>query len=74
VRPNKRIFNNAKVSDHFAITPTSQLPKGLSEPEQKIYEHGDQAVPGDILSRRRVSGNRAHHPVEGEPFRAGKSW
>ncbi|MFZ1501416.1 MAG: hypothetical protein WAT33_16530 [Giesbergeria sp.] len=24
VRPNKRIFDNAKVSDHFAIIPTLQ--------------------------------------------------
>ncbi|MSU64331.1 MAG: DNA topoisomerase III [Pedosphaera sp.] len=38
VRPNKRIFNNAKVSDHFAIIPTGQLPKGLSEPEQKLFD------------------------------------
>ncbi len=38
VRPNKRIFNNAKVSDHFAIIPTSIAPKGLSEPEQKLYD------------------------------------
>src|SRR5262249_56957835 len=27
VRPNKRIFNNAKISDHFAIIPTSLAPK-----------------------------------------------
>ena len=38
VHPNKRIFNNAKVSDHFAIIPTAQSPKHLSEPEQKIYD------------------------------------
>src|SRR5579864_4288031 len=38
VRPNKRIFNNAKVSDHFAIIPTLVAPKGLSEPEQKLYD------------------------------------
>src|SRR5208282_3975024 len=38
VKPNKRIFNNAKVSDHFAIIPTTQPPKGLSEPEQKLYD------------------------------------
>ena len=38
VRPNKRIFDNSKVSDHFAIVPTGQLPKSLSEPEQKIFE------------------------------------
>ncbi|MDY0073992.1 MAG: DNA topoisomerase, partial [Thauera sp.] len=38
VRPNKRIFNNAKISDHFAIIPTGTLPKTLSEAEQKIYD------------------------------------
>jgi len=38
VVPNKRIFNNAKISDHFAIIPTLQAPKQLSEPEQKLYD------------------------------------
>ena len=38
MRPNKRIFNNAKVSDHFAIIPTLVAPKALSEPEQKLYD------------------------------------
>lgn len=38
VIPNKRIFNNAKISDHFAIIPTQQAPKHLSEPEQKLYD------------------------------------
>ena len=38
VRPNKRIFNNAKVSDHFAIIPTGQIPKNLSEAEQKLFD------------------------------------
>ncbi|HEU6449733.1 MAG TPA: DNA topoisomerase III [Verrucomicrobiae bacterium] len=38
VRPNKRIFNNAKISDHFAIIPTLVAPKHLSEPEQKLYD------------------------------------
>ncbi|MDR3086932.1 MAG: DNA topoisomerase III [Azoarcus sp.] len=38
VKPNKRIFNNAKISDHFAIIPTGTLPKSLSEAEQKIYD------------------------------------
>ncbi len=38
VRPNKRIFNNTKISDHFAIIPTGTTPKTLSEPEQKIYD------------------------------------
>ena len=39
VRPgNRRVFNNAKVSDHFAIIPTPEAPKHLSEAEQKIYD------------------------------------
>ena len=38
LRPNKRIFNNAKVSDHFAIIPTSLAPRHLSEHEQKLYD------------------------------------
>jgi DNA topoisomerase-3 len=38
LRPNKRIFNNARVSDHFAIIPTSLAPKHLNEHEQKLYD------------------------------------
>lgn len=38
VQPNKRVFDNTKVSDHFAIVPTGQLPKTLSEPEAKIFD------------------------------------
>jgi DNA topoisomerase-3 len=38
VHPNKRIFNNAKVSDHFAIIPTTQAPRHLNEAEQKLYD------------------------------------
>jgi len=38
VRPNKRVFDNSKISDHFAIIPTLQAPKALSEPEQKLYD------------------------------------
>lgn len=38
IKPNKRIFDNTKVRDHFAIIPTTQVPKNLSEPEQKLYD------------------------------------
>jgi DNA topoisomerase-3 len=73
VHPNKRIFNNAKVSDHFAIIPTTQAPHGLSEPEKKLY---------DLVTRRFLAifypaaefleTNRITR-VEGEPFKsAGK--
>ncbi|HRK56969.1 MAG TPA: DNA topoisomerase, partial [Burkholderiaceae bacterium] len=38
IKANKRIFDNSKVSDHFAIIPTLQAPKSLSEAEHKIYD------------------------------------
>jgi DNA topoisomerase-3 len=38
VRPNKRVFDDTKISDHFAIVPTLQPPGVLSEAEQKIYD------------------------------------
>src|SRR3954469_14194122 len=46
VKPNKRIFNNTKVSDHFAIVPTGTAPKALSDAEQKIF---------DLVSRRFIA-------------------
>lgn len=38
VQPNKRIFDNTKISDHFAIIPTLQMPHGLNEVQQKVYD------------------------------------
>ena len=35
---NKRIFNDAQVSDHFAIIPTGEVPGKLKEQERRIYE------------------------------------
>ncbi len=43
---NRRIFNGAKVSDHFAIIPTGQIPAHLDEAEQKLY---------DMVSRRFIA-------------------
>ena len=38
VKPNRRIFDNQKISDHFAIIPTGETPKTLTEVEQKVYD------------------------------------
>lgn len=46
VKPSKRIFNNTKISDHFAIIPTGTVPHGLDEVQQKIY---------DMIVRRFIS-------------------
>ena len=73
VHPNKRIFNNAKVSDHFAIIPTTQAPKTLSEPEQKLYDLVTKRFlaifypAAEFLETTRIT------RVENEPFKsAGK--
>src|ERR1035438_5617858 len=73
VHPNKRIFNNAKVSDHFAIIPTTQAPHGLSEPEKKLYDMVTKRFlaifypAAEFLETNRIT------RVEGEPFKsAGK--
>lgn len=44
--PNKRIFNNAQISDHFAIIPTADGHKPLDDMEAKIY---------DMIARRFVA-------------------
>src|SRR6266436_1560209 len=70
VRPNKRIFNNAKVSDHFAIIPTSIAPKHLSEPEAKLYDLVTKRFlaiffpAAEFLITTRIT------RVEGEPFKS----
>jgi len=46
LRPNKRIFNNAQISDHFAIIPTVHEAKSLDEYEAKVF---------DMISRRFVA-------------------
>ncbi len=38
IKPVKRVFDNTKVSDHFAIIPTLQAPKSLTEIEAKLYD------------------------------------
>jgi DNA topoisomerase-3 len=38
IKPTKKVFDNSKVSDHFAIIPTLEAPGGLSDAEQKLYD------------------------------------
>ena len=70
VRPNKRIFNNAKVSDHFAIIPTNVEPKNLTDAERKIYDMVVRRFlavfypPAEFLITTRIT------RVEGEPFKS----
>ncbi|MDZ5461105.1 DNA topoisomerase, partial [Azohydromonas lata] len=45
------VFDNRKISDHFAIIPTGKAPVGLSEAESRIY---------DLVARRFLA---AFHPA-----------
>ncbi len=38
IKPTKKVFDNSKVSDHFAIIPTLQTPSSLTEAEAKLYD------------------------------------
>ncbi len=69
VRPNKRVFNNAKISDHFAIIPTAEKPKALRDDEAKIYDMVTKRFlavfypAAEFLVTTRIT------RVEGEPFK-----
>lgn len=38
LRKSKKVFDNAKVTDHHAIIPTGIVPQGLTELEQKVFD------------------------------------
>lgn len=38
VKPDKRIFNNKKISDHFAIIPTGKISADLTPDERQLYD------------------------------------
>lgn len=67
VKANKRIFDNAKISDHFAIIPTLQSPKSLNEAEAKLYDlvvRRFLAVffpPAEYLQTTRITRVGEHH-------------
>ncbi|MBV2234837.1 MAG: DNA topoisomerase III [Sterolibacterium sp.] len=70
VHPNKRIFNNAKISDHFAIVPTAQTPKSLSEPEQKLYDLVVKRFLAIFYPAAEYNVTTRITRVEGEPFKS----
>jgi len=61
IKADKRVFNNAKITDHHAIIPTNRIPSGLSDAEMKIYQMVVQRFlavffpPARYLNTKRVS-------------------
>ena len=69
VLPNKRIFNNAKISDHFAIIPTPQAPKSLNEMEQKLYDFVVRRFLSVFFPAAEYQVTTRITRVEGHPFK-----
>ena len=69
VRPNKRIFDNSKISDHFAIIPTLQAPKHLTEAEQKLYDLVVKRFLAVFYPAAEFQVTTRITRVEGEPFK-----
>ena len=67
IKPTKKVFDNAKVSDHFAIIPTLQAPKSLTEIEAKLYDLVVKRFlavffpPAEFLVTTRISKIDKHH-------------
>ena len=68
LKKDKRIFNNKKISDHFAIIPTPGLPTTLSEPEMKIYQMIVQRFLAVFFPPAVYHNTTRHSLVEGETF------
>ncbi len=68
IKPQKRIFNNARISDHHAIIPTNILPKNLQEPELKIYTMVVQRFLAVFFPPAIFMNTKRYSLVEGETF------
>lgn len=69
VHPSKRIFDNSKISDHFAIIPTAQAPKNLSEPEQKLYDLVTRRFMAVFFPAAEFQVTTRHTEVSGHQFK-----
>ena len=69
VKPNKRIFNNAKVSDHFAIIPTATVPRSLDDQERALFEMVTKRFVAVFFPPAQYENTTRITRVEGEPFK-----
>src|SRR5947208_11236697 len=69
VKPNKRIFNNAKVGDHFAIIPTGAVPSSLDNYERAIFDMVTKRFVAVFFPPAQYENTTRITRVEGEPFK-----
>src|SRR6266576_2290362 len=69
VKPNKRILNNAKVGDHFAIIPTDTVPRSLDNNEQAIFDMISKRFVAVFFPPAQYENTTRITRVESEPFK-----
>src|SRR5436305_3289857 len=69
VRPNKRIFNDAKVGDHFAIIPTGTAPRSLDDHERALFDMVSKRFVAVFFPPAQYENTTRITRVEGEPFK-----
>ena len=63
-----KVFDNSKISDHFAIIPTGVMPTGLTEAEQKIFTMICQRFIAVFFPPAKYENTTRVTTVEGETF------
>ncbi len=61
VRPNKRIFDNAKISDHFAIIPDAAQAEEPERTRGEALRSRRQALSGSVLPAGRIHADHPDH-------------
>jgi DNA topoisomerase III len=69
VKPNKRIFNDAKVGDHFAIIPTAGAAAPLDDHERKVFDLVAKRFVAVFFPPAQYENMARITRVEGEPFK-----
>jgi DNA topoisomerase-3 len=69
LKPTKRVFNNAKISDHHAIIPTLEPIDKLSEIERKVYDLVAKRFLAVFFPAAQFEVTTRITRVEGEPFK-----
>lgn len=69
IRPDRRVFDGAKVSDHFAIIPTLETPRHLNEAEVKLYDMVVKRFLAVFFPAAEFMVTTRITRVDGQPFR-----
>ena len=70
LRKSKKVFDNAKITDHHAIIPTGVLPQGLTDVQRNVYDLIVQRFVAVFYPDCRFATTTVDGEAVGIPFRA----